>query len=62
VDNTILVLWPGALAAGLADALFWISLAIALAVAWGPTFFVNRALTKRGKGHVHAHAAHGHSH
>ncbi len=31
VDNAILLLWPGALDAGLGDALFWISLAIALA-------------------------------
>jgi hypothetical protein len=62
VDNGILVLWPGALDAGLADVLFWASLAIALAIAWGPTFFVNRALIRRGKGHALAHAAHGHSH
>jgi len=60
VDNAVLLLWPGALDAGLGDALFWISLAIALAVAWGPTFLVNRALIRRGKGHAHAHAAHGH--
>jgi hypothetical protein len=55
VDNAVLLLWPGALDAGLDDALFWISLAIALAVAWGPTFLVNRALISRGKGHAHAH-------
>ena len=40
VDNAILLLWPGAMEAGLADALFWVSLAIALAIAWGPTFLV----------------------
>jgi Domain of unknown function (DUF4396) len=62
VDNAVLVLWPGALDAGLGDALFWISLAIALAAAWGPTFLVNRALIARGKGHAHAHHAHGHAH
>ena len=55
VDNAVLLVWPGALDAGLGDALFWISLAIALAVAWGPTFLVNRALIRRGKGHAHAH-------
>jgi len=55
VDNAILLLWPGAMDAGLRDALFWISLAIALAIAWGPTFFVNRALIRRGKGHALAH-------
>ena len=62
VDNAALLIWPGALTAGLGDALFWISLAISLAVAWGPTFLVNRALIARGKGHAHAHAAHGHAH
>jgi Domain of unknown function (DUF4396) len=62
VDNAVLVLWPGAMDAYLDDALFWISLAIALAVAWGPTFLVNRALIRRGKGHARAHAAHGHAH
>jgi hypothetical protein len=60
VDNAVLVLWPGAMDAYLDDALFWISLAIALAVAWGPTFLVNRALIRRGKGHARAHAAHSH--
>ena len=60
VDNAVLVLWPGAMDAGLGDALFWISLAIALAVAWGPTFLVNRVLIARGKGHARAHAAHAH--
>jgi Domain of unknown function (DUF4396) len=58
VDNAVLVLWPDALEAGLGDALFWLSLAVALAVAWGPTFLVNRALIARGKGHAHMHHAH----
>jgi hypothetical protein len=62
VDNAILLIWPGALDAGLGDPLFWISLAIALAVAWGPTFLVNRALIARGKGHVRAHGARGDAH
>jgi Domain of unknown function (DUF4396) len=61
VDNVILLFWPGALDAGLGDLLFWGSLAIALAVAWGPTFYVNRALISRGKGHARAHGAHGHA-
>jgi hypothetical protein len=62
VDNAVLLLWPGALDAGIGDVLFWASLAIALAVAWGPTYLVNRALIKRGKGHAHVHGAHGHAH
>jgi hypothetical protein len=60
VDNAVLVLWPGALDAGLGDVLFWASLAIALAVAWTPTFLVNRALIRRGRGHALAHGAHAH--
>ena len=60
VDNAVLLLWPGAMDAGLRDLLFWASLAIALAVAWGPTFLVNRSLIARGRGHAVAHAHHGH--
>jgi hypothetical protein len=62
VDNAILLAWPGAMDAGLGDLLFWGPLAIALAVAWGPTFLVNRALIRRGKGHAVVHGAHGHGH
>jgi hypothetical protein len=60
VDNAIVLVVPGAMAAGLTDALFWGSLALALAVAWGPTFLVNRALISRGRGHAHVHGAHAH--
>jgi len=60
VDNAIVLAVPGAMDAGLGDALFWISLAIALAVAWGPTFLVNRALISRGKGHARVHGGHAH--
>jgi hypothetical protein len=52
VDNAFLPLWPGAMDAYPHDALFRISLANALAVAWGLTFLVNRPLIKRGKGHA----------
>jgi len=61
VDNAILLGWPGAMDAGLDELLFWGPLAIALAVAWGPTFLVNRALISRGKGHARVHV-HGHGH
>jgi hypothetical protein len=60
VDNAIILAWPGAMDAGLGDLLFWGPLAIALAVAWGPTFLVNRALISRGKGHALTHGAHDH--
>ena len=60
VDNTIILIWPGAMNAGLADLLFWGSLAIALAVAFVAAFPVNRALIARGRGHAVVHAHHGH--
>jgi uncharacterized protein DUF4396 len=60
VDNTIILLWPGAMDAGLADLLFWGSLAIALAVAFVAAFPVNRALIARGRGHAVVHHYHEH--
>jgi hypothetical protein len=60
VDNTIVLLWPGAMDAGLDDVLFWGSLAIALAIAFVAAFPVNRALIARGRGHAVVHAYHGH--
>jgi Domain of unknown function (DUF4396) len=60
VDNAILLVIPGAMEAGLADALFWASLAFALAVAWVAAFPVNRYLIARGRGHAVAHAHHAH--
>ena len=60
VDNAIVLLWPGAMDAGLRDILFWGSLAIALAIAFVAAFPVNRALIARGRGHALVHAHHGH--
>jgi hypothetical protein len=61
VDNGILLVIPGAMEAGLGDALFWGSLAFALAVAWVVAFPVNRWLIARGRGHAVVHAHH-HTH
>ena len=60
VDNAIILVVPGAMEAGLGDALFWGSLAFALAVAWVAAFPVNRWLIARGRGHALVHAYHGH--
>lgn len=57
-DNGFMLAVPGALDAGLDDALFWGSLAASLAVAFVVTVPVNRALIARGKGHAVAHAYH----
>jgi hypothetical protein len=60
VDNAVVLVVPGAMEAGLGDLLFWGSLGFALAVAYPPTFLVNRWLIARGRGHAVVHAHHGH--
>ena len=60
VDNAVLLFWPGAMEAGLADLLFWGSLAISLVVAFFLTVPVNRWLIGRGKGHAVVHQYHQH--
>ncbi|MFE7857659.1 DUF4396 domain-containing protein [Streptomyces sp. NPDC057403] len=58
IDNGVIVLWPDAMDAGLADALFWISLAISLAIAFVVTTPVNKWMIGRGKGHAVVHGQH----
>ena len=55
VDNAIVLIIPGAMDAGLADLLFWASLAVALVIAGAAAFPINRWLIARGKGHVAVH-------
>lgn len=59
VDNAVLLLIPGAMDAHLSNPFFWISLAIALAIAGVAAFPLNRWLIARGKGHAVVHAHHG---
>jgi len=58
MDNAFILAVPGAIAAGLADGLFWWSLLVSLAVAFVVTVPVNRALITRGRGHAVVHAYH----
>ncbi len=58
VDNAIVLLIPGAMEAGLADGLFWGSLAVALLIAGVAAYPVNRWLIARGRGHAVVHAYH----
>jgi Domain of unknown function (DUF4396) len=60
MDNAVVLAVPGAMDAGLTDVLFWASLAVSLAVAFGVTVPVNRALIARGRGHAVVHAYHHH--
>jgi hypothetical protein len=58
VDNAIILAIPGAMDAGVADILFWGSLALALGVAGVVAFPVNRWLIERGRGHAVLHEHH----
>jgi Domain of unknown function (DUF4396) len=61
VDNAIMLAVPGAMDAGLGNALFWGALAFALVVAGAIAFPVNRWLIARGKGHSVIHRTGAHS-
>lgn len=52
VDNAVMMAIPGAMHAGLASPLFWLSLAIALTAAFFAALPVNKYLLKRNKGHA----------
>lgn len=57
VDNLVMLLIPGAMNAGLPNPIFWVSMAIALTIAFFVAWPVNRALLRRGKGHAVTHQA-----
>jgi hypothetical protein len=50
IDNVFVLAVPGAMEAGLRDALFWGALLGGFALAFGPAFVVNRANIRRGEG------------
>lgn len=52
VDNLVMYLIPGAMHATLVDPLFWISMPIALTVAFFAALPVNRYLLSKNKGHA----------
>ncbi|MET9964152.1 DUF4396 domain-containing protein [Streptomyces sp. NPDC006326] len=58
IDNGVIALWPGAMDAHLADALFWIALAASLVLAFLVTTPVNKWMIGRGKGHAVVHQYH----
>lgn len=65
VDNLVMYVIPGAMHATLVDPLFWISMPIALTVAFFAALPVNKYLLRRNKGHaltMNALSDHGHKH
>ena len=55
VDNAVVLAVPGAMAAGLGDALFWGSLALGLGLAFAVAYPVNAWLIARGHRGSHSH-------
>jgi hypothetical protein len=62
IDNAVIVVVPGAMDAGLAEWLFWASLAFSLVVAFVVTTPVNKWMIGRGRGHAVVHEYHGGHH
>ncbi|HET6562954.1 MAG TPA: DUF4396 domain-containing protein [Marmoricola sp.] len=58
VDNLVMLVIPGAMDAGLVNPIFWVSMTLALAVAFAAAFPVNRYLLAKGKGHALTHEYH----
>ena len=58
IDNLVVLLVPGAMEAGLGDALFWLPLLGGFVVAFPFAVLVNRSLIARGKGHAVVHEYH----
>jgi hypothetical protein len=60
IDNLTVVIWPGAIDAGLGDVLFYVSIAAGFAIAYPFAFWANRYMLARGKGHAVVHSHHQH--
>lgn len=59
VDNLVMAVIPGAMNAGLVNAVFWLGMMISLTTAFFAAYPVNRYLLQRGKGHALTHEYHG---
>jgi hypothetical protein len=58
IENATMLIFPGAMEAGLDSLRMWGPMALGFAIAFPPTFLANRWLLQRGKGHAHVHRYH----
>jgi hypothetical protein len=58
IDNLTVLLWPGAMEAGVGDPIIYIAIAIGFVIAYPFAFLVNRYMIARGKGHAVVHEYH----
>ena len=59
VDNLVMAAIPGAMNAGLVNAVFWVGMSISLVAAFFAAYPVNRYLLARGRGNALTHEHHG---
>ena len=60
IENATMLVFPGAMEAGLDEFAMWGPMALGFAIAFPFVFLANRALLKRGKGHALVHQYHQH--
>jgi hypothetical protein len=58
IENLTMLVFPGAMEAGLDSLRMWGPMALGFAIAFPFTFLANRALLQRGKGHALVHQYH----
>jgi Domain of unknown function (DUF4396) len=60
IDNATVIVWPGAMEAGVGDPIPYIAVAVGFVIAYPFAFLANRYLIARGRGHALVHEYHGH--
>jgi Domain of unknown function (DUF4396) len=58
IDNLTVILWPGALEAGIGDPIPYIAVAVGFVIAYPFAWWANRYMIARGKGHAVVHPYH----
>lgn len=61
VDNLVMAAVPGALEAGIVNPIFWLSMSLALSLAFLATYPVNKYLIGKNLGHALLHKHHNHN-
>jgi hypothetical protein len=58
IDNLTVVLWPGAMEAGIDDPILYIAVAVGFVIAFPFAWWANRYMIARGTGHAVVHQYH----
>jgi hypothetical protein len=58
IDNLTVLLWPGAMEAGIGDPILYIAVAVGFVIAFPFAWWANRYMLARGKGHAVVHGYH----